>query len=424
MPQTEAQETERLRETVAIPEDGPRMLRERYGLGADDEFRIAFLTGPGDVRGTYDYWRKGRLDPRVPSVAYSAMFYELCRKLAAKAQIISKGPFEAPAHVDGSFRFDHISRPAAAGAAGHYKTAVQDAFRARRRLADFRPHAAIVSSDWPAFSLGVIRKPASAIVYSVHNTFWPMGRAETRFKDRIKRSLDALGLRNIGAAVCTSYECERQLAALTHSAKPAFTEIPQQRRRPPALKDGPYDGERRLLYLGRIEEDKGVFDLLDAFCALRERHQNLRLVFAGSGAASDALSQRIAALQTPAVEHLGRLEVEAVEAEFEKAYLLVCPTRSAFAEGLALVCIEAATFGVPSVMSSVVPASDLLADSAEVFAADSIAALTAALDRLLRDEDLWKERSRAARRSSEHFFNPRHSWGSKAFDALMAAAPQ
>ena len=161
-------------------------------------------------------------------------------------------------------------------------------------------------------------------------------------------------------------------------------------------------------------------DLLDAFEALSPDHPDATLDFAGCGGGEEELIRRIAA--SPAsgrVRYLGRLTGEEVHNILDETNLLICPTRSTFNEGLALVVVEAAIHGVPSLLSSVVPAKDLVADACVEFPADDTGALRDRLEQILSNPSLYRElRARTAQRR-EIFTDRSKSWGSELYRALV-----
>lgn len=107
---------------------------------------------------------------------------------------------------------------------------------------------------------------------------------------------------------------------------------------------------RRLLFLGRLREKKGVFDLLAALPALRERHPGLRLCLAGDGDL-DAVRRAASALGVAdAVELPGWIDGAAKDAELRRADVLVLPSHF---EGLPMCVLEAMAAGVPVVATAV-----------------------------------------------------------------------
>ena len=72
--------------------------------------RILYAAGPGDVIGTYEYWRDGRDDPAQVAMTYSGQFYDLCRELDAQALVISTCSRRASIR-DGRFTIQHRPIP-------------------------------------------------------------------------------------------------------------------------------------------------------------------------------------------------------------------------------------------------------------------------------------------------------------------------
>ena len=142
---------------------------------------------------------------------------------------------------------------------------------------------------------------------------------------------------------------------------------------------------------------------------------------AGSGAAVAELRQRIAmsAVQNR-VRFLGQLSAEGVHAALEQADVLVCPTRSSFNEGLALVVVEAAVHGVPSILSSVVPAKDLMAGACVEFPADDVAGLTNALRRVVAEPEVYAALRRAVASKGPLFRGGAQSWGVQLYRAMIS----
>lgn len=408
---------------VTLPDDAGDRIRRLLGLGGGEEIRISYITGPGDVQGTYEYWREGKLDPRVPTVAKTAMYYELCRRIGARAQLIADSQPNRSACDDGEVRFDYIPRRRASGAISYHRASILRIIDAWRALETFSPHFIVACTDFPDYGLPFLKARGAKLIFSLHNTFWTKGRTALSRKEKLANLGRRRWLKSVDAALCTSLECELQFRQLTKDNIPTFRNIPQQRRPSPSGRPSSPAGKmRNILYLGRIERAKGVFDLLDAYKSLRGRYQDIALTFAGDGGQSEALANAIADLGDPRVQYLGRLSAEEVFEELQKSHVAVCPTRNAFKEGLALVCIEAAVYGVPSVMSTAVPAAYLLTESGEVFEADSVPGLTAAIDKFLQDSEFQKKRSQNALKESQQFFERDKSWGSYLYKAMVEAA--
>ncbi|MDD7970900.1 glycosyltransferase family 4 protein [Roseinatronobacter alkalisoli] len=407
-------------QSVSLPPDAAHAVRQSLGLGAQSALRIAFVAGPGDAVGTFDHWQKGAHDPRTPVIAYSSMFYSVADALAADVLMLVEQDRQ-PAAPDPRFRFIHTPRRRGRRGIGYRLD--ERAFTAcvLRHLRDFRPDVIIVGTDAPNALIAGL--PATRrVILTAHNTFWPMGRRPVSLKARLRLRAKSWALRRVDAVVNTSGECAAQVAALSGpSGTRSFTEIPQVLPDwyPETLTPAPT--AERLLYLGRIEANKGVFDLLGAFDAIAADRPTLTLDIAGTGTADAPLRAAIAASPHAArITFHGQLQARDVHDRLDAADLLICPTRTDFAEGLALVVVEAAVHGVPALLSSIVPAKALLPGACVTFPADDSAALTAAL-RGIVDTPAEYGALCAALATKRHQFRERSgSWGSMLYRALVA----
>jgi glycogen(starch) synthase len=87
---------------------------------------------------------------------------------------------------------------------------------------------------------------------------------------------------------------------------------------------------------------------------------------------------------------------------------------------LSLVVVEAAVHGVPSLVSSIVPAKNLFVGACAVFPVDDMDALRTMLDKLLSDGESHSAMCRELPSRTSLFFDRKKSWGSKFYEALMA----
>jgi hypothetical protein len=51
--------------------------------------KLMYLTGPGNIIGTFEHWKNGKDDPSQLAITYSGQFYETCAELGAEAYVIS-----------------------------------------------------------------------------------------------------------------------------------------------------------------------------------------------------------------------------------------------------------------------------------------------------------------------------------------------
>ena len=107
------------------------------------------------------------------------------------------------------------------------------------------------------------------------------------------------------------------------------------------------DAETTLLFVGRLEEGKGLFDLLDAFESLAGRH-SVELLIVGEGPLAEPLREEIATRGLEGVRLLGyRTDVPAV---MQAADVFVLPS---YREGTPRVITEALSAGLPVISTDI-----------------------------------------------------------------------
>ncbi|HEX9953233.1 MAG TPA: glycosyltransferase family 4 protein [Rubricoccaceae bacterium] len=149
----------------------------------------------------------------------------------------------------------------------------------------------------------------------------------------------------------------------------------------------------RLLFVGRLCEEKGIFDLVVAFGVLRAARPDVTLAVVGEGFADEV---RALAAETEGIHLLGRIANGAMDAVYASADAVVLPSHH---EGYPLTPLEACARGLPVVLSRVGSVPELYGGRmcAELTDARDRAGLTDALARILQP-DLYQARSADARR--------------------------
>jgi phosphatidylinositol alpha-mannosyltransferase len=106
------------------------------------------------------------------------------------------------------------------------------------------------------------------------------------------------------------------------------------------------DGKINLLFVGRIEERKGLIYLLRAFSILRKKYRNLRLIVAGDGPEKENCQKFVKEKKLNEVEFLGKVEKE-LPSLYVTCDIFCAP--SIFGESFGLVILEAMASGKPVV---------------------------------------------------------------------------
>ncbi len=180
---------------------------------------------------------------------------------------------------------------------------------------------------------------------------------------RFYRGFTRLVLRNADIVICQGQSWKQFYAALGNFDAAKFRVVQNwidtaiyETNRP--VYDNPVPTARKLVYIGRLEDYKGILDLITAFAQVADRIPGLQLDVYGSGrgaAAAAALAQSLS------VSHLVRFQGWADEetklAALRTADLFVLPSH---AEGFPNVLLEAMASGIPSIATDVGGVGDLV----------------------------------------------------------------
>lgn len=157
-------------------------------------------------------------------------------------------------------------------------------------------------------------------------------------------------------------------------------------------------------YIGRLVEEKGVFDLLHAAAGLAGEW---RLRWVGGGPLREALQTEAARLGiAERMDFIGQVASTEMPPQYAALDVLVLPslTRGNWKEQFGRVLVEAMACGVPVVGSSSGAIPDVIGGAGLVFPEGNREALRAHLDALRTDAALWEQLSAAGRkRVLEHY---------------------
>jgi len=160
-----------------------------------------------------------------------------------------------------------------------------------------------------------------------------------------------------------------------------------------------------VLFVGRLLEEKGIFDLVEAFAAVVEQTP-CRLVFVGRGEDDRRLRERIHRLGlNDHVAVKGYLEGADLSRVYGEATLLALPT--SWPEGFPTVLAEAMDTGLPIVTTRIRGAADHLIEGEHALFVEprDVEGLASAMVTLLRDADLCN-RMGLANRQRVGIFEP------------------
>jgi phosphatidylinositol alpha-mannosyltransferase len=163
------------------------------------------------------------------------------------------------------------------------------------------------------------------------------------------------------------------------------------------------DGTLNILFVGRLEERKGLIHLLKAYHRLRKRHVDARLLVAGAGPKLREYRRFIGLRGIRDVDFLGRVTDDEKARYFASADIFCAPATGQ--ESFGIVLLEAMAAGVPIVASDIHGYKRVVERNVQGILVEpkNPRALAAALYALARDPDLRHELGEAGRRRAPEF---------------------
>lgn len=269
---------------------------------------------------------------------------------------------------------------------------------------------------WQAYILS--RLWSIPMVHSRHNRVMSPSSGMIR---KIIENVDAAIIRRCEGVVCHGPYLKRELQDIGVEPSRLFefdsgfkdiVEMAAKVKLPKQLNED----ENRLViaYVGRIEENKGVFDLLEASERLILDNPNLLLVYAGDGSAMKRLSEIVVEKKLQEnVVMLGRLNREELVGFLSVAAVLVAPTKLSFPEGRCMVVMEGLVLGVPVIAPNFGPFPYLIKDNVNgfLFKPDDVGDLEFCLRKVVIDEKVRESLKLTARATGRELVDPENRFG-------------
>jgi glycosyltransferase involved in cell wall biosynthesis len=391
--------------------------------------RILYAAGCGDVIDTYKHWVEGQDDPSQLSITYSGQFYEVCRDLDAQAYVISSCEERKFLH-DGRFLIEHRPMPLRSSSGLLYHLGLL--WYGLRLIASairFRADVAVVSNGtthW--FILSLLPLFGVAVIPSLHCTLWRKYIPQRKAEKLILRLSHYFFASSCAAMLAISDEISEQIAQLTaNQHRQILKFFPTYRRKQFAEIDAP-DKKRkpfRVLFASRIEQDKGVFDLLEIakrLAALGRQDITFELCGGGSVLESVSLAAKAAGIDSHFVCH-GHCNKQKMRQILNQTHVVIVPTKSDFLEGFNKVVAEGILSGRPVVTSAVCPAISSMQDAFVEVPPDDINSYTEALLKLCNDREFYEQKRQSCLGVQEQFYDTQKSWGKVLKSVLLQFVP-
>lgn len=105
-----------------------------------------------------------------------------------------------------------------------------------------------------------------------------------------------------------------------------------------------------LLFLSRLENEKGIYELIDALKILNKKYTNIVLTVAGDGSEMDSLMRYAKKCNVDNVGFTGFITGSDKDMVFKQADIFILPS---YSEGMPLAVLEAMAYGLPVVTTPV-----------------------------------------------------------------------
>ena len=392
--------------------------------------RIAYVSGPSEAAKIYRSKRNGE-QPSYFGTNYMERFLCLAEEMEAAAWVETwHAGSRYRAEID-RITFMNVPAPQSRGLAYHLEQIARQ-LAMLVRVVRFKPKLIVLTGNleywWIYAAWRLLRVP---VIASFHGA--PKARfGRLKLHERLFLWLSArLMFRHLDAAVVTSEEIARQLRGEIDSADhpvPIFHHLPTYDRR---QFEDIHSADRlpteifRIFFAGRMEANKGVFDVAEMAERLRRTHPG-KFVFELCGDGNDLkpLIARIASrnLGQALIVH-GYSKPAKMRQIMGRCHIAIVPTRAEVSAGFEMTCAEAILSGRPLVTSAVCPALHYLGDAALEVAPDDVEGYAEAIIRLQEDRALFLRLRAACAVLSEQFYDPLQSWDQAMRRAILGLAP-
>lgn len=234
----------------------------------------------------------------------------------------------------------------------------------------------------------LIARRRFAIPYVTTYGFWYATLSQPGPKRVLKAAIERLGLRHAAAVIATTPELAERARRWARRVELIPNGVDTDRFRPPARP--PANAQKRVLYVGRLSEEKNLPRIIGAGAAL-----GAEVCLVGAGPLRESLELQARALGARAI-FPGVIQQPALPPVYGGADAFVL---ASFTEGHPKVLLEAMACGVPCVASDCAGNRSLVTDERTglLFDPHDEQALARCLERVLREPGLAGRLAGAAR---------------------------
>lgn len=376
--------------------------------------RILYAAGPGNVVEAFSCWLKGGDDPHEVARTYSGQFFNVCKKENITGLIISSNSKKAKLSAD-NITAKHRPIPLV-GASGwlYHLGQVIYAFYLLSQGLWFRADAIVIQMGTHWFMLTLFKLFGIKVVPSLHCVLW-LKDQKMGFTQKLLNKLNKFTFsKSVFAILSISNDVTRQVKFLTKNHNgPIITfnpfydinnKIPQKEKPKAAIKT--------VTFIGRVEESKGIYTILNAFNKLA-KETDLMLNFCGNGTELENLKRIVLEGKYSDRIHIhGHCYRDELHKIISETDVFIVPTTKDFIEGFNKVVVEGILSATPVITTAVCPAVEYVKDAVLLFEPGNSDDLANKIQRLITDVQLYQSMHKAALRYTGYFYNYDNSWES------------
>ena len=360
--------------------------------------RIMYASAGGaDLVNAHKHWELAGDSSLQVSKTFSGQIAQFCTDNKIHCLMVSTS-CERQQYQNGLFTIKHLPKRTANGWRFHYG---ELAYALRLLVVSRRfgaSYALVDSGVTHFFLLGLFRLFNIKLVPILHNAVWPNGFPPRRKVARAILRLNGLFWRYVPhATLVVSPVIKRQIELISLEHRGKIFEFRAQFDKtifdaitsPPNFRSSPFT----VMFVGRADYSKGIIDLADiAHLVDKKIPGRVRWIVCGDGPDLHSLRQKISNYGNSSLfEIKGHVKPTDLMMLYREVHAVIVPTRSGFAEGLAMTAIEAVLAGRPVITSNVVPALELIRPACVEAITDDCESYAAAVTQLATDESFYDD---------------------------------
>jgi len=378
---------------------------------------LAYAAGPGDIVKTFSYWQKGEDDPNQVSVTYSSLFYETCRNLNARGVAISSCSRSDSIRTD-QFLVENMPKGKQQhGLLVHLQQIMYVRKIIHKAILEGADTLIVADSTGHFFPIAWFAPSYLKIIPTVHCNLFSRFNPLSPVQKIINKLNSHFFSKNVAAILTVSPSINAQIERITNNRSRPIYRFHQLYRKKyfDAVKTPDFSSDHfNLLFVGRLEKEKGVFDLLQIAETLKNQGINhINIHICGNGSCENEL--RLAAAEKKLYNNFyihGYCNQKEMIRHINASHAFIVPTRTTFEEGYNKVVIEALLSKRPVITSSVCvyPEIEKVSDAVIVVPPDEVEGYLAAVIHLATDKQYYWKKQSQSQENSDTFYNPALSW--------------